>query len=538
MTEQLAAPRLSVVALPTEQDIADAAAAGIKAIEQMLAQPRFLSEIPEGTDIEAGHVGARLQRLPMTPQGEIIAGVMEAKKPGGGNCYKQVTVQIPRRSTKTTSIQNVLLGRCATIPGYQVVSTAQDGTRASQFFRDMMDLIEEHANEILERRNEELLDEWDGSGKEPEFTYKQALKELGIRTLYYSQQREYIKWTNGSKWRVAKPDPASLRGGAAHAIWFDEGGELDAEEAPKLLAGALPMMDTKPMGQVIVSGTPGEARVGMFWNQLEKARLAPDRLGIVDYSADDFCDPTDERVWWATHPGLACGLTTIDVIRERFDAETGLSLPEFMREYLCIWPPDSTVSALDLQKWEITKDELVLQPPADIPWGIGWDVAIGGAEAAVAVAWIDDRDEPHVQILRHRAGSQWVPGYVAKGITAFPRTPVAYDSIGGNIVVAQALGRMPRVKTTRVKGLMMKDVAAATALLAQSVDLMTLHHAGHSGLDSAVKNATWRNPDGNRLFMRKHGASISCLLAAVAALSAASTAARRGSLSIPDAAIN
>lgn len=499
------------------------------------AEPRWLSEIPEGTDIEAAHVGARLQRLPITPQGVLVAGVMEARKPEGGVRYKQVTVQIPRRSTKTTTIQNVLLGRCATRPGYQVVSTAQDGTRASQFFRDMMDLIDGHANEILERRNEELQDAWDGSGKEPEFTYKQALAELGIRTMYYSQQREYIKWRNGSKWRVAKPEASSLRGGAAHAIWFDEGGELDHETAPKLLAGALPMMDTKPEGQVIVSGTPGEARIGMFWNQLEKARAAKDRLGIVDYSADEFCDPTDERVWWETHPGLTCGLTTIDVIRERFDSETGLSLPDFMREYLCIWPPDSKVTALDLKKWEITLDEALGAPPEGVPWGIGWDIAIGGSAAAVAVAWIDEQEEPHVQIVDHRAGGQWVAPYVGKAIQKFPRVPVGYDSIGDNITVAQALARMPRVKTTRVKALGMKDVAASTAYLAQSLELLTLHHARHSGLDTAVKNTTWRNPDGNRLFMRGKGIEISCLLAAVAALSVASTAKRSSSLVIPDA---
>jgi hypothetical protein len=462
---------------------------------------------------------------------------MEARKPDGGVRYKQVTVQIPRRSTKTTTIQNVLLGRCAMIPGYQVVSTAQDGTRASQFFRDMMDLIEEHANEIVEKRNEERHAAWDGEDKEPEeFTYKDALAELGIRTLYYSQQREYIRWRNGSKWRVAKPEPSGLRGGAAHVIWFDEGGELDPEESPRLLAGALPMMDTKPNGQIIVSGTPGTARIGMFWHSLEAARKAPERLGIVDYSADEFCDPNDERVWWETHPGLACGLTSIETIRERHDPETGLSLPEFMREYLCIWPPDSKVTALDLQKWEITATDPLLEPPAGVPWGIGWDIAIGGAAAAVAVAWIDEQDEPHIQMMAHRAGSSWVAPYVGKAILKHPRVPVGYDSIGENITVSQALGRMPRVKTTRVKGLSMKDVAAATALIAQSNDLLRLHHARHNGLDAAVKNTTWRNPDGNRLFMRGKGAEISCLLAATAALAVASTARRTSGLVIPDVA--
>lgn len=499
-----------------------------------IAPPRYLSPIPEGTDIAAAHVGARLQRLPMTPQGELIAGVMEARKPAGGVKYKQVTVQIPRRSTKTTSIQNVLLGRCATIPGYQVVSTAQDGTRASQFFRDMMDLIEEHANEIVEIRNEERADAWDGEGKEPEeFTFKDALFELGIRQLYYSQQREYIRWRNGSKWRVAKPEPSSLRGGAAHVIWFDEGGELDPEESPRLLAGALPMMDTKPDGQIIVSGTPGVARVGMFWHSLEKAQAAKDRLGIVDYSADEFCDPNDEAVWWETHPGLASGLTSIETIRERHDPETGLALPEFMREYLCIWPPDSKVTALDLKKWAITETDPLTEPPAGVPWGIGWDVAIGGSAGAVAVAWIDDADEPHVQIMDHRQGSQWIAPYVARAILKYPRTPVGYDNIGDNISVAQALGRMQKVRTTRVKPLGLKDIAAATATISTSVNLMTIHHAPHAGLDNAVKNTTWRDSGGSRLFMRGKGAEISCLLAADAALAVASTAKRGANLEIP-----
>lgn len=502
----------------------------------MRAVPRHVSEIPEGTSIEVAHIGARLQRLPMTPQGEVMAGVLEARKPDGARKYKQCVKQVPRRSTKTTSIQNVLLGRCATIPGYQVVSTAQDGTRASQFFRDMMDLIEAHANEIMEIRQDELLEAWDGTGKEPEFTYKDALKELGIRTLYYSQQREYIRWINGSKWRVAKPEPSGLRGGAANVIWFDEGGELDPEESPRLLAGALPMMDTKPDGQIIVSGTPGTARVGMFWEMLEAGRKAPERIGIVDYSADEFCDPNDERVWWETHPGLACGLTSIDTIRERHDNETGLSLPEFMREYLCIWPPDSKVTALNLKNWEITATDPLGEPPS-VAWGIGWDVAIGGSAAAVAVAWYDENDEPHVQIMDHRAGSQWVAPYVAKGVQKFPRVPLGYDSIGDNITVAQALGRMPRVKTTKVKALTLKEIGAATAAIAVAVDLMTIHHPPHSGLDTAVKNTTWRESNGSRLFMRGKGIEISCLLACVAALGVAATAKRTTGVEIPRAAL-
>lgn len=492
-----------------------------------ITAPRYLSRVPEGTDVSTADLGAEMQGLPLTPQGRILASVLEAKsdrdvpdkktgKPTGRKrpLYRTVVSEIPRRSTKTTSVQNVLLGRCSTIPGYRVVSTAQDGTRASEFFTEMISFME---------------------AEEPE----EAARGW---TAYHSQGRERIDWDNGSRWWVVKPHPAALRGKAADVMWFDEAGELDPELTKDLLSGALPIMDTKPEGQVIITGTPGLIRAGLLWEFLERGRAQINdenpKVGIADWTAEredgTTADPEDERTWWETHPGLACGLTDIEIIRERREA---LGLPKFMREYLCIWPPDSTLTALDLKKWGITETDAMPAPPAGVPWGIGWDVAIGGSAAAVAVAWVDENDEPHVQIMAHRAGSQWVAPYVAKGILKFPRTPVGYDSIGDNITVAQALGRMPRVKTTRVKALTLKDVAAATAQIAQSVELLTIHHAKHTGLDAAVKHTTWRDSNGSRLFMRAKGIEISCLLAATHALAVASTAKRSAPLEIPSVAV-
>ncbi len=487
-------------------------------LREQSAQPAYVSFVPPETSLRCAELGAVAQGLPMTPQGRRIAGVLEAQgdrpvldrktgEPTGRNrpLYKTVVVEVPRRSTKTTSIQNVLLGRCATIPGYRVVSTAQDGTRASAFFNEMLNFMEAETDD----------DDRDW-------------------TAYRSQAREYIKWNNGSMWWVVKPEAGALRGRAADVMWFDEAGELDPTKSADLVAGALPIMDTKPNGQVIISGTPGKIRAGMFWTKLEAGRSGKPGTGIVDYAADEFCDPTDERVWWETHPGLASELTDIEIIRERFE---DMGLPQFMREYLCIWPPDSTITALDLKKWDITATDHLGEPPAGVPWGIGWDVAIGGSAAAVAVAWIDDNDEPHIQVMEHRAGSQWVAKNVANAILKHPRVPVGYDNIGDNITVAQSLGRMPKVKTTRVKALTLKDVAAATAVVAQANELMSLHHAKHSGLDAAVKATTWRDSNGSRLFMRGKGIEITSLLACVHALAVASTAKRTAGLTMPSAAM-
>lgn len=469
-------------------------------IEQ--AMPRYMSTIPPGTDIAAAHVGAALQRLPMTPQGERIAGVLEAVRPGTARrpLYKEVTVEVPRRATKTTSIQNVLLGRCATIPGYQVCSTAQDGTRASQFMRDLMELIEDHANEIVAERTDAIAEAWEDDEKEPpEFTLKMALRELGIRTLYYSQQREFIKWTNGSKWRVSKPEASGLRGGKADVFWFDEAGELDPETSGTLMAGALPLLDTRPMGQVIHSGTPGQVRAGGFWNALVAARKEPDRFGIADYCAEEFDDVADEAVWWHTHPGLSCGLTEIETLRERFDK---LGPAKFAMEYLCIWPADLTTSAIDPAAWEAASGEPVPFDGQD--FDLTYDCHIQGYFASLVATWMDEDGGLHGQLMDYRPGTEWLAAELVRAQRAHPRVKVYYDAIGANAAVAVTLQRVPAFKAHALEVATMKDAAAGAALLASHLDARTITIGKSTSMDNAAESVTWRWSGESRLFGRKN----------------------------------
>lgn len=481
-----------------------------------VAPPRYCSPIPEGTDISNAERGAELQRLPLTPQGKTIAGVLESKREHGLPLRRSVTVEVPRRATKTTSIQNVLLGRCVNIPGYFVLSTAQDGTRASEFMADLMDLLETHAEEITDEHNAEIEAAWTDPDKEPplEDPKKWGLAQLGIKQLYRSQGREQIKFTNGSKWKAVPPEPSKLRGKGVRALWFDEGGELDPDEGPKLLGGALPVLDTSPDAQVIISGTPGPERRGVFWDYLSRAREAPELFGIVDYCADDLADAEDESIWWEIHPGLACGLTTIDVLRERF---TAMDLAIFKMEYLCIWPVDAKTSALDTRKWEVTGRDPRLAPP-ELTWAMGFDVDPSGKCGAVAAAWIDEHNAPHIQIMRHRGGGvSWMNEYITRGLTKFPRVKLGYDSIGQNVALADDLRAKPRIRSKQVQALTMKDAGAGTALISRGVDQMNIWHGTHPILDKQVSTATWRE-SGSTMLFRASAGELTTLRAALAAL--------------------
>ena len=474
----------------------------------MKALPRFLSPTPTPVDITAASAGYAMLGMELLPQGELVAAVLEAEREDGRPLYKDITVQIPRRSTKTTTIQAVLLGRCSARKGYKVIQTAQDGTRASMVFMDMV-------------RTMEMVDP-----REP--------KERDWK-VFASTGREYIQWKNGSRWWVAPPKASSFRGLAADVLFFDEAGEYDLALTAELQAGALPVMDTRPNGQIIKAGTPGTSRDGLFWSSLEAARAAPDKYGIVDYSATDSDviseeDAGNPDLWYRVHPGLACGLTDLETIQQRWDT---MDVPTFVREYLCVWPPDSNRSAFDMEAWRASA-VAGLQAPPGAAWALGYDVAIGASAAALSAAWFDENGHPHVQLLDHRAGSHWLSDELLKATTKH-RVPVGYDNIGDNIAVAQAVARRPKFNTKKLKSLQLREVAAATAVVSASLDQGTFSHAEDTALDTAVLNAVWRESNGSRLLGRKHGKDISPIQSGIHALAAAATAKQANRLEIPAA---
>lgn len=475
----------------------------------MKAVPRYLSPIPAATDVSVAAAGYAMLGMELLPQGELVAGVLEAQRPDGRPLYKDVTVQIPRRATKTTTIQAVLLGRCTARKGYRVIQTAQDGTRASMVFMDMV-------------RTMEMVDPRDAKDRD----WK----------VFASTGREYIQWKNGSRWWVAPPKASSFRGLAADVLFFDEAGEYDLALTAELQAGALPVMDTRPHGQIIKAGTPGLSRDGLFWTSLEAARAKPEQYGIVDYSAKDSEVISEEQagdpeLWERVHPGYASGLTDLETLQQRWDT---MDMPTFVREYLCVWPPDSTKSAFNMTAWGNSAVPRLEAPPESAGWALGYDVDIGASAAALAVGWFDADGHPHVQLIENLAGAHWLPDELQKAQAKNPYIEIGYDNIGDNIAVAQAVTRRARFNASRLKPLALRDVAASTATVASALDIGTFQHGEDAALTTAVLNAVWRESGNSRLLGRKHGKSICCILACIHALAAAANAKPRTRVRIPE----
>lgn len=459
--------------------------------KRRFARPAKLSRIPRSTNIGAAIVGAGLQHLPLTRQGEEIAAVLEAKAKDDTPLYREVVVLIPRRAAKTTSIWSVILGRCATRSGYKVVTTAQDGIRARNRFREV----------------QRALVNADFEGE------KDPANRLG--RLRWANGDESIEFDNGSRIWVVPPEAGAFRGEAADLILFDEAGELSQQRSEDIVSGALPLMDTRPDGQVIFAGTPGLSRVGLLWDKFQAAIAPKSKIGIVGYFIHDEDVPftydtdgsyhLDTKLLRRTHPGIGT-LTKLDIIAQRVD-----SMPpaQFEREYLCRFPFDNATSAISSRLWEAAKSPTGLPPRPD-KVGLGFDVAPDSSAAALAAAWRDEDGRAHVEILAANWGTDWLAA-AARQAAKKHHTAIGFDSIGANVDTADRLRRLH----VQLAPMYIRQMQGAAARFTQLLNEGKLVHYDQADLNAAAHGAAWRSiNDSGRLFARKASSADVCPLVA------------------------
>lgn len=457
-----------------------------------MAEPTDFSPVPADADLSAAHLGAKMLGMPLFEQGEQIAALVLARNEQDRPLYKRQVIQVPRRSSKTTSVWSVIFGLCATVPNFHVVHTAQTATIAGQIQRQFMELLE-------------------AAGYE----------EDGTVELYWSQGRERITFTGTrSTIQGVKPNATAFRSKAADLLLFDEAGEYDPETSKELLGGAIPLMDTRPQGRVIITGTPAKGRYGLLWNMLERGRAG--KIGILDYSARDdeevtYLDDDGELqvhrdVLERHHPGIGT-LTDFETIEANL---VDMGAVEFEREYAGRFPFDSNVSAIPWTAWEACKADGAPSFPARV--ALAFDVAPDSSRASVTAAWRDDTGRPHVVLFDHHDGTGWIADAAVKSSRKHGRAWVGHDTIGANQSVSEELTRMRPAPPLRPKTL--KEMMSAAQVLTREIQAGTLVQYGQAPLDDAVRGAAWRDvQNSGRLFARKKSASdVSPLVAASIAL--------------------
>jgi hypothetical protein len=104
---------------------------------------------------------------------------------------------------------------------------------------------------------------------------------------------------------------------------------------------------------------------------------------------------------------------SIKFLRKALETQGLLS---FSREFLCLDPVASSLRAIPEEDW-LAGQEADMLPLPEANFSLSYEVAMDGGSAAVAVAWYSEDGIPHVQVLEHKAGFNWLPKAVADLLT-------------------------------------------------------------------------------------------------------------------------
>ncbi|NQX34047.1 hypothetical protein [Herbiconiux sp. VKM Ac-2851] len=458
-----------------------------EAIRDSGISPRFVSDLNGSRRSReeflegARMLGLNTIRKPLHPQQLVIADALGAELEDGRPVNSTVGILVPRRSSKTTSIVCVMLGRCALREEYLVGFTlATTGAKARARFR--ADIVGP-----LERI-------WPNAETRP-FAIRKAAGS------------EAIEWPSGSRFSVLTPSGESFRSDALDAVVIDESGEASPELGEDLLAGARATQDTRPDGQFIIAGTAPSYRAGnLLYDTLEEFKASAPRVGIVEYSApepvtiEDYADwPTMREITLKAHPGVGT-LTTIDVMEERW-RQYREKPQSYLKEYLSIPGMAGQANALfDYEAWMLHASPVAFpKPPANATLTIS--VHPDRLASVALAAWRDEKGKACFLVLKHAPGLDWLTDFASAA--ALKRSiPVVYDNRTGSEVLV-VTERMSRLKPRpRLNPRSFRDVQTATSLLISEIETGNVRHWNQDPLNIAVKVAVKRSHRGSTLIGR------------------------------------
>ncbi|NRD25837.1 hypothetical protein [Frigoribacterium sp. VKM Ac-2836] len=433
------------------------------------------------------------------PQGYMMADAINALDDEGLPRSVITAICVGRRAGKTTTVFAIILGRMLSRPNYMVGFTAQTQVKARErFMRDVYDRVT--------RR-------WD-------ITDESCPVKMGVAM---GQTYLVVKAT-GSRLTIMPPTSDAARGDAYSLFVIDEAQQFTEDHGQALLGGILPTFSTlKGQAQLIMMGTPAEAQSGLLWSQLEKGRAGTG--GIVEYGANPFTPDheegesiegttSDPDVWVESHPGIGNLTTLRDVRVYGFE---GMSLADFKREFLCLWPAGSASRFINPTDWDACKVGGDL-PELPAHWALGFAIHPEGKFSSIVAAWRDDKGLAHLSVLDSRDGVRWV-GTSLSAIYKKHRKTIVYDSAssGANVEI-EGLNRTLR---PRVSPQSWPNVSTAASLVTKLIRTHALRHHDHPALNEAVASATKRGTrDSNRWAFGRidYGSDITALEAGAMAL--------------------
>jgi hypothetical protein len=410
-------------------------------------------------------LGLGKKRMPhLAPQMLLLADAANAMP-------RFMGVLLPRRSSKTTSLFALALGRISArseyLVSYTMATTASKGRQ--RFLNDIVGPLETRF---------------------PDESTRPFKIDRGAG-------REKITWIHAegnSIFQFLTPRGDAFRSDSWDLIIMDEGGEADPEMSEDLIAGALATMDTREDSTLIIAGTAGAYRDGnLLWDQMEDGRNGKNNTAILEFAAPPNTSVNDIGTWeearelvLAAHPGIGT-LTTLAIMESNYE-KMSARLGSFLREYLSIFAVLGGSSFINPVKWAGGGRAGALPTPPE-HFRMAFVVHPLQTSAAIVAAWRVD-GKAHLLVLDHRNGVSWLFAAYVRLARKY-KLPVVSDS--GNNVNTSEVEKMQRTKPAlRFELQNWNQVSAAAASLMAEINASNVVHYSQEPLNEAVRVAVKR----------------------------------------------
>ena len=370
--------------------------------------------------------------------------------------FRTVTLLVGRQSGKTSVAQALTLWRLLVDDARLVLTTAQN--------LDVANATVQAVDDILQG-NPDLAHYWESAPR--------AGGKFGL------------KLSNGAQMKAVTSDRNAARSMSADLVFIDEIREHHKWDAWNAIEAT---KSTRSRGMILATTNAGDDR-SIVLHSLRNAGLADIEQGNVDtrsalfeYSVPDGADHLDESLWPMALPGL--GVTSI-ISDIRDAARRPGNEAGFRTEYLCQFVNQIEVGPFGEDGWLDCLDA-ESQAAADSPIGLAVDVSNDRSFATLAIAGLRDDGLTHVEVIAHRAGTEWIAGVVRDNIERIGAEGVALQGRGS---AASTLREALESEGVTVVPCEKGELPAAMGRFYDLVVGGGLRHRGQGILDKAAETA-------------------------------------------------
>lgn len=224
-----------------------------------------------------------------------------------------------------------------------------------------------------------------------------------VKQIRTSHGDEGIELLTGARLRFVARSRGSGRGFSGDCVILDEAYNLGAEA----MGALLPTLSARPNPQIwYTSSAPMSTSTQLHAVRRRAVAGGSGRLAFMEWSIDPDADrPADPGSWAKANPSFGIRISE-EFVQAEIDA---MPAPEFARERLGVPDPEPVEDPplFPLVEWNKLGD-----PSSEFGGRVAFavDVAPDAAWAAVAMVAMRPDGMPHVELVDHRRGVDWLSG--------------------------------------------------------------------------------------------------------------------------------